>query len=701
MAAFDNTKYHIELYGVPYMIRGYRKSEQPTFIPRLGSGDQNESEFNLLKSKTVQGFAGGGLQRNFNDETSVFAVEGMFPVYDDGTLYPVNAPVAATGILPTAKNFVTAYVKSSEYVFIASRTVNTPTNYIKRIDKAGTVTTITLPASLSSASEITSMIINTDILLIVCANTSTAMWYMPITTTTVTAITAGSGTVTKMVVFKGRIYGTGGAYLNSTLWLWTGGTSARSWVQVGDTAKTTTDYSSELLVYNNRIILTRHDGLYAYDGVQLVAIEDAQDFIDTNNYRFPNKLKGYLYYFMPDGMYRFNGSLIEKMYDIAEIGMPVYAFTGKNRLWLIYNNYNLNFSRYDKSMGYDYSSGLNSDNRVMCFNGKGLFTYARTVTFVKSAGADEAEGSLVNGLWFNDKVYLFFHYSVDSEYHKTIDTNELVATGNKSWRIVTSIDDSEFPMVNKSIDNLEIVLDGNVVSDQTITVEYRSGGFDGSTGWTTLGTFSTQTALKCEVWKTIASGVVYKQIQFRFSGTTDARYGIKRLVSRYLLVPEFKWQWNFTVLCYGDDSLAPLLLVDGTEGTQAVELLRGALYAAKSSRIPCNFIDVDQLNMAADCTNSATTITLDSMVLLKGTDGFIQVGTEIMHWTSKNAYTLTVERGALNTVAAAHTNGDKVFIVYRTIIRQIQNERIELDKPESTSANKSRASEVTLVLDEV
>jgi hypothetical protein len=41
-------------------------------------------------------------------------------------------------------------------------------------------------------------------------------------------------------------------------------------------------------------------------------------------------LKGYLYYFMPDGYYRFNGSLIEKLYDVSEVGFPIEYATDRD-----------------------------------------------------------------------------------------------------------------------------------------------------------------------------------------------------------------------------------------------------------------------------------------------------------------------------------------------------------------------------------
>lgn len=699
--SFDNTKYHCEINSVPYTIRSYQKTELSTFIPRLGAGDQSESAFDLLRSKTVQGFEGGSLQRYLTDETSVFATEGLYPIYEDGTLYPVNAPSTLSGLIGSTKAAMTAYVVTKDYVFIASRTLTSPVNSIRRIDTSGTSTTLTIPNSLRDSTAISSMVIYNNQLWI--ATGTTSMWYMALSATTVTDITGGTnGYLIELVVFKGSLYGTGAD--NASLDRYTGTTSSKAFVTVGDTAKQDDDPNARLLIFNNRIFLLRQDGMYAYDGTLLVTIEDASDNINARNYRFPVVLKGYLYYFMPDGWYRFNGSLIEKLYDISEIGFPKDVFTGKNRIWFVYANSSNGSSRYDKSMGYDYSSGTNVDGRLMVFNGKGLYTYARTSTWVKNTGTEDfaGQGEVLNGFYFNDDIFILENYekTTGNEYYK-IDLDELAATGNKSWRMVTSIDDSDFPMVDKNQENIEIVLDGYISSDQTIIAEYRSGGFDGSTGWTNIGSIFTQTHLKEYIWRNTPAGITFRQIQFRLSGTTAAGYGIKQFVSRYLIVPDYKNQWTLTALCYGDDALAPLQLADDTDGSQQVQTLRGNIYTARNSNIPIKFIDVDQLDLNGAINNSVTSVVVNNTALLKGDDGFIQIDDEIIYWYAKTSTTLTVIRAMLGSSAASHSDNAKVFIVYRVIVRQIQNERIELDKPENTSEDKSRSSEITLTLQEV
>ena len=152
--SFDNTKYDVELNSVPYRIRGYQKSELSTFIPRFGAGNQNESQFDLLRARTVKGFEGGILQRYFNEENSIFGSEHLYPIFDDGTLYPVNSVSSATDIM--GKSEVTAHAKNKDYQFLAILGF-TGSPSIKRINTSGAIASITLPVSCDT--RITSMVI--------------------------------------------------------------------------------------------------------------------------------------------------------------------------------------------------------------------------------------------------------------------------------------------------------------------------------------------------------------------------------------------------------------------------------------------------------------------------------------------------------------------------------------------------------------
>lgn len=711
--SFDNTKYDLELNNIGLRVENYRKSETSTFIPRLGAGTQSESEFDLLKSKSIEDFSAGMLQRDWKNDHAFFGSENLAPIYDDGVVYPIKQLAALTNI-STSKHRVTAWaqVKGTLYLALNHSLAGAPYNSIRAIDSAGSVTSITIPTKMQNEpGGINSLVIwNNELWASQGLTGGTAcMAWGALSGTSLAEITGGSAVALyRMCVFQGSLYGTGaglGGDLNVTLYKYSGDKTNKAISSVGNVGKNADDFEGKLLIFNGRLMLTRNDGLYAYDGIRLAPIDDASSNANDKNYRFPTVLKGYLYYWMYDGMYRFNGSMIEKLYDISEVGFPVDVTAGKNRLWIVYNNSAYaGSSRYDKSMGYDYSAGTAINGRVAIYDGKAMFTYSRTSNDGKP-GVEDVSGQGQNDriIWFNNRIYVFTYYSkTNLGLYFSGSTDELAATGTQDWKLITSIFDGDFAMINKSIENIEIVLDGDAPSDETITIEYRTTGFGGSTGWTALGTLKTQSQLQEYIFRSIPAGITFKKIQFRFSATTTLGYGIRKLVFRYLLVPDFKWQWNFTINAFGDNPIEPLMLKDGTKSTQKVSDLRGLVYSARSLGTPIGFTDIDQLDLNGAINNSVTTITLNTTSLLKPY-GFVKIDDEIIRYTGKTATTLTgCERGRLGTAAAAHSDNAAVFAYYRALLRTIQQEHVEMDDSDlDRTEDMSKPSQLAIVLQEV
>lgn len=702
--SFDNSKYDLELNSVGYRVAMYRKSEASTFIPRLGAGTQSDSEFDLLKSRSIASFAGGGLQRQWKNDDAAFGLENLMTLFDDGVAYPVKMVETMTDIMGKAK--VTAWVLSSDYAFLAVQGFSGSIG-ITRIDKTGAKVFLTLPASLSSGpSYIPSMAIWNNQLWIT-KHITNSIWYMPLSSTTPIEITGGDGSLRLLAVYQGNLYGTnsGSADYNSAIYKYTGSTSSRGVSMVGATGLLKPSDTANLFLFNGRIHLTRSEGMYAYDGIRLAPVDDTIRNVDDRNFYLPTVLRGHCYYFMADGFYRYNGSMIEKLYDVGEVGFPVSACAGKNRIWLLYKNSAFSgSSRYDKSMGYDYASGNSIDGRIAVFDGKAMFTYSRTTLIDKGGQTDFAgQGENHTIMWFNDRIYAFtnMEFAGPGKYF-TQSTNEAANTGTTNWRIVTSIFDADFPMIDKNLENLELVLDGDPAADETVAIEYRTAGFAGSTGWTPLGSFKTQTKLKELVSRVVLGGLTFRKIQFRLSGTTTLGYGIAKFIIRYTLSPDFKWQWDVTLNAFGDSKLEPLLLKDGSADTQSVSLLRGTVYAARASDAPVLFVDMDQLDLAGAHTSGVQTITLNDTALLKPT-GYIKIDDELIYYTAKTATTLTgCERGVLGTAAAAHSDNAAVFPAYRVIVRSLKNEIIEPDDSGNDLAeNVSLPSQIQLTLQEV
>lgn len=720
MADFDNTKYDIAIHPqaaprVGYRVRNYTRSESSSFIPRLGAGDQSESEFDLLKSQTFESFEAGQFARFFKDDKSVYAVEGLFPTYSDGVLWQVNH---ATQVTPfgVGRPIVVAQCRSRDYVFVAVyQTTGGSGQRIYRIDASGTVLSLTLPATLSNQVQtIQTMNICTGYLNVHASNgTSSAnMYYMPLASTTVVLI-PGANAFYRSAVWNGFEYGLNGGIDQPgfILYKFTGNTSTDTVQEVGRVPTAVADYNSELITFNGRLLICRFDGIWAYDGIRISAVIDLTDAPSTQNCRFPVVMKGYLYYFMPDGWYRYNGSSIEKIYDIADIGYPVHAVAAKDRVFLAFRNSSVSgSSRYDKAMGYDYLSGTTYDGRVCAYDGKGMFTYARVNSQSKSGSPLlNNEGELHKLIWNHNENSMFFSTMADPSNNQwKISLNEksvtAAGTGKASWQIVSPVMDNNFPMIFKSFANIELILDGVPSADDSLLVEYRTSGFDGSSGWSSLGTIKLLSKLKLNVFSEFPGGVSFKQLQFRVSPSTTSSVtcGIAKIVFRHMLMPDYKYQWNITLACYGDDVLEPLMLADSSGDTQSVSTLRGNIYGSRSQTQPVIFIDVDQMLLNGAINSSVTSLVLDDAQLLKSS-GYLLINDEILYYSTKTGNTVSgISRGVLGTVAASHVNTSKVFIVNLCAITQIQSDRISIDnRGTDIPSAKARKSDLTIILREV
>lgn len=721
--SFDNTKYDVELNGVGHRINGYKKSESNPFVPRLGSGDQTESDFDLLRTKTLVNFKGGALQRRLVDNTSVYGAEGVYPYYGDGVLYSAGAP-SASNTLMDGDVIIYASVQNAVSMWVFYFDYSSNTNKLVRTDTTSgsllTPVTITVPTKALAWSQVGLALHQNQVWLSGSDSNpaNESLFFMALNATSFTEVTGGTNIpLAQLISYKGSLYGTDFGLLttNSTLYKYTGDTSTRSYIVVGAVPNPVYDWGARLFVYNNRICLSRLDGLWTYDTVLFSAIDDLTNSANVLNYRNACVLRGYIYFDHPDGFYRYNGSLIEKLYDTSQSGMPVDMIAQNGKLWRLFANTSYSglglgvgndkyqgSSAYDKAMGFNYSSGNNRQARVDIFDGLGMYTWGRTATLTATP-AFSLQNCAQKILWFNNKLIVFLYGQSSSNYYYT---TTLPGINTDAASIVTSIFDGDFPQIFKAMENVEIVLDGGAPTSTVFTVAYRTSGFDGSGSFTTFGTITLNgSTLLANVADLIPGGLQFKQIQFKFSTTsfTSNIAGIAKIIMRYNLMPDVKYQWQFTVLAYGDSpGLEPLMLRDTTEDTQSVASLRGNIYAARDSKVPVYYCDIDVITTTTSHTNSITTITVDNTNLLKSA-GYVKMENEIIKYTGKTSTTLTgCTRAALGTSAATHASGIVASPLYRVFLRQILNERVELaDRDNDAVSGASQTSEITVLVQEL
>jgi len=709
--ALDNTKYDIYLNGVGYRLGSYQKSELEPFAPRFGGGEQSETDLDLFKGKSIKSFDDGMLQRRWDLDTMAYSIEGMYPKYGDGVLYPTPHPEELA--YATKANY--EFYGTREYLFRFRRTFNTPTNSASYSLDGVNWTSVSLGATgFGAAPAVTDACVRDNKLYI--ATGSTSKFYIDLDTPGTMVVLGLSHGMTKVVTFRDLVYYTGTAGQNNgALYQRTATGSAFNKIGVAGDEYNAID---KLVVFNHRIMIAKPDGLFAYDGVAITAVIDYSKNIHNDNFKFMSVLNGWLYYFMPDGMYRFNGVTIEKLYDIADIGFPVDAVVGGDRYWILHKHDGAEYNRYEKSMGFDLAD-TEFNGRISCFNGRGLYLYSRlsVASFDKASNEIdfEGQGQPYKLSWWIPTV------SVDgggtpipdltgrlfiSRLYTHNGANLVLSTGDdgtllngfsglNSAQIVSSIFDADLPFIEKYLESIEIVFDGtdtDVDDGTAFVVEYRTSGFDGGTGWLTYGTIYANQFKRSSGWINDVD-VSFKQCQFRVYplNTVPDTLGIKKIVMRYALNPELKFEWNLTLLAFGGDNPnEPLILADGTEGTDSVRTLRGNIYASRESDDPVELVDLDPstLSTAIVDTGEITEIVVTDGSLYTQS-GIVQIDDEKFIYYSKSGNTLYLKpganitpptvRGLLGSTAAAHTAGKKVYLIHRVFIRRIINERINID----------------------
>lgn len=732
MAIFDNSKYDIELNGVGHRISGYKKSEANAFIPRLGSGDQSESDFDLLRTKSIVDFSAGQFQRTFESgNQGAFAIENGYPLYDDGALLPVK-PFAAASTLMTGNSHIIAKFQTRTSLWIFYYDYVSSTRKFIRVDAGtpGTAVSITVPAKMLTWLRCTMAVYNGELWLTgTDGNTNATMYWMVLNATTMTEVTTTPTMFGQIVVYKGSLYGTDGFSItgnveNSSLFRYTGDKATGGFALVGGVTNKLPDDGARLFVFNNRIMLARSDGLWTYDTVTFSAVDDLTLYAHPHNYRCAVVLKGYIYAWMPDGMYRISAAgSIEKLYDTGVTGLPIDAVANDGRLWIIYdvsgyvgygsgvNEKYKGISMFDNASGYNYAGTNNRHARIDVFNGLATYTWGRTAvqTGAPGFGLQNVADAVIQ---FDGICYGFLYGSANASYYTSATLLPQITGTLGAIKIITPIFDGDFSQLTKAYERLEFLFNSDI--SQLITLEYRTTGFEGVSGagaWTALGTLTCYEAVtntyrySRSVWESIPAGVQFRQIQFRITtqNFTVAGTTLQKLIIGFSLMPALKYQWQYTVEAFGDSpGLEPLMLRDGTESAQTVQSLRGNIYAVRDSKVPVLFTDVDRLDLNTALTNSATSVVLFDTSLLKS-KGFVKIEDEIIAYTAKTATTLqNCVRGQLGTSAVTHVTGSAVFPLYRVLVRQILNERIELaDRDSDNTSGLALLSEITIMMQEV
>lgn len=491
-----------ETYG--YIVRNLEKSSAVEYAPRFSSGKSDETDLSLLKAETFS-FKGGMFQRRQDDNSKNSIVYGYYNGYDD-TLYPY----------PNGTYFGTDYygVPSAECygnntTFIASRIGST--NIIRRINDSGTQTTLSLPSGLSSATiAITDMVVFGKYLVVVTQSASVSVNTYRFDMVASSWQDVG-GSVNRIAVLRGRLYG---VQANGNIWTVPDAT-ATTWSWTLLYSSNATSIPSAWFEFNGALWLSIQGVTYRFDGVNLVEVLNHECL-------FAEVYNGAVYYMVKKWLYRFNGSVVEKIQFFDE---TVYGVRADDE-----NLYIVTQSPLSKYSGYDSPKDPTDTlmGRLYYFNGTAFYEAYESFTSNPESGF----ASWPYGLARQKSGIVLIGCNSASGYgyarrHSPTENQTSYVMGT------TSEVDNGYPNNWKNLQYIDINADGWA---GTASCEIQVHDGTAWTDWINLGNFSSTVS---RIAVPNSEDYLYKMLRVRVQSSQSAGslLSIRSFTLRYTLQP--------------------------------------------------------------------------------------------------------------------------------------------------------------------
>ncbi len=645
--AYDPTKHDITLNGQDYRVLSRQRDSAPEFVSKFNTGEQGENDLDIFKSKSTNTVAGGQWQPRWVEDTMVASVvNGYFNEVDKMTYPTPDEP--ATGIAALSVGIIDQLIVNDNQLFaIGNNGTNTAAQYTD-IDKSQN-TIITTPASFDTAIGTKSILMfgtaaATSLALFAgddSGNSFTYSWDKGSTTIS----TWHSGTSMYLIAeSRGTLYGISSADL---LYTWSGS----AWVSTGFIVGNTETTPLAMFEFNGRVWIAKEEGLFQYDGTQVVRILEYSNNHQNDAFKKRAILHGWLYYMMEGFLYRFNGATVEKLrdfrgYTIADI------CAGKDRIWVLQDGGTTwvnDKTLYSASKAYihvfdevgwytwkEYTDGTGPASKI-------IYWYGHIVT---AHDNDTPTSSSYFHLWDLDE--------------------EFTPAGDDPMTIETSEFNANFPNIEKNMSRVEVDHEALGASD-TIGVHVRF--YDGVAwgSYTDLGDITTTTDNYIDLQDQGVDGSFYScQVKVIMTRVGASNAGIRDISFRYVIVPENRFRWVMTLGSFNED------LDDNVDNPNA---LRYAIEGALESNTPVDLLDVHWTLLDEALDASETGVDVNDAQIFKEGD-IMLVDSEKMKITSidTGANTLTVERGHRNTTAATHDDDTRVYVNQEVYATRLINE---------------------------
>lgn len=539
-------------------LQGYRcrtlTRDSAAFVaPRFSSGDQGQTDLDLLKSVSVDDFSGGMFQRDWIDRQKAARIIGIFNSSDQ-KLYPTPPRSSLTAI--TAGYYPTAKAESPQRSVVAYGAFSSP-NYLNKLDvitPGGGYTSLTLPVAWQSSpySNIQGLTLHKNFLFI-CglppAGSYTNAYRYDFSAGTWQDITGG---FSRFCSIRGILYGIN--YF-SQIYVCTNETIA------GAATYTMIDYAGDMtqpvidfVEFNGAGWIAKLDGIFRFDGVKATKV---LNMVTTQLQVF----NGALYFVSGNWLYRFDGSNVVRLqyYGTSEkVGNTYHAGMGMaaNSDYLFLTTAVLTTGYTDTDKSTVTASGL---KRIYTYDGAAWnLIHESAETF----GTTYMPCVLTNGSSFTGlKLYdIFCNSNGGMQTNRyTFDLMELykntTITSASKLEVTTSEHDAGFPNIFKAAELVDLGYSGMIAGD-SIAVSYQI--FDGKNwgSWQALGTITSTTVNTLEIGTNLPK--LYRRIKINCIATLAANstLALKTVSLRYTLQPRMRWRWQATIMAEGNNKIS-------------------------------------------------------------------------------------------------------------------------------------------------
>lgn len=696
-----------------YRVRSFVRDTAPLVAPRFSTGQHGQSDLDLLKSTAVTNFSGGMFQVDWDDDTRVARLNGVYNPYNS-MLYPVPAPTAYASVLNTGKPL--AKVETELYSYIAFGSFVTGSGYVSKLYKldknSGVLTQITLPSIFNGGAganaNISDLGIHKQYLYISSQQLGGYIqnYRMNIVDNTFQAI-GGYGVL--MRALRGTLYHIN---IESIIYAMTNETIAGSatYTQVDTCGQSNPNVSAptDALEFNGALWIAKPEGLFRFDGVKAVKVLKLKISKLT-------EYNGALYFVANQWLYKFDGTNVTRLQFFGYGEVP--ASFSSNQDYLFFETFTT-YGTFQSDVFKANSS--NSLRRLYAYDGQGF-------TILREWDVTGLYKPLEVAILYTDNTLLDIYCTAqtpaelayyDIRYNKFILSDIFKATAITPTAVLdftTSEFDAGYPNVFKSANAFEVMLTGITAGD-TLAVTYQI--FDGREwgSWLTLGSITSTTDNKIEI--TIPENMLFKRIKFNVTATlaTASTLAIKGCSIRWTLQPRTRWRWQVALVAYGTEIIDVL----GNSTTQSANVLNNLITRSIKSKTPLNMLAPDYGVVKTSVNASATTLVLKGdvpiyadpydeypMIAVRNASAvweFLRV-TNVVYSAVSNDTTVTIaERGYLGVTPGTIPVVAEVHVAYRVYVTRLMRDALTLDETtynEQSTKNSQIKREFTLELTEV